>query len=133
MNYQYECMYNGAGREGVNVEAEMEQCWDALKGFVKGSNLSAADYHTIRLLVMEKRKLRTDNPSALTEEEKSLLSEMEHVRWSRYHFLNYWKKGSIRDNEKKIHPCLARFSELSPETQKKDFNNVEILLKLNQN
>lgn len=127
LNYKYACLY-GTG-EAKDKEAAMQQEWDALDGFTKGSNIASADYHQIRVMVMEKRAADQD---PITDEE---LAEGEHIRWSRFHYLNHWTygipaNGKNKDPENKIHKCLVPFAELPEAEKRKDVEAVELLLEL---
>ncbi|MBQ1948042.1 MAG: hypothetical protein II359_05480 [Clostridia bacterium] len=118
LNYQYAVAY-------AENPATIEEAWDKLDTFTKGSNIAAMDYHKIRLIVMrETGKSEADEA----------LSEMEHIRWCRYHFINHWKYGETangkKDRENKIHPCLKPYSELKREDQIKDKEGIQVLLAL---
>jgi len=115
LNYQYDLKYSDPPSKTP------EEAWSKLNTFKKGSNIASADYHMIRLIVMEEEgKTEVDD----------VLSEMEHIRWCRYHFLNHWRYGEPRDNEKRIHPCLRPFGKLSREDQIKDTEGIQVLLSL---
>lgn len=127
LNYKYACLYGNAGTE--NKELAMQQEWDALDGFTKGSNIASADYHEIRKLVMSFMK---GNGREMSKEE---LAYGEHVRWSRFHYLNHWtygvpENGKNKDPQKKIHVCLVPFEELPEKEKQKDVEAVELLLEL---
>lgn len=126
LNYKYECLYGGASDDPVSEAAEIDVKWNGLDGFTKGSNIAAATYHSIRLLIMQRRG------SAAVDDE---LAEMEHIRWCRYHFLNHWKHGQTtkKDSVRRLHPCLVPFGELSREDKDKDIEAIEVLLELNSN
>jgi hypothetical protein len=55
------------------------------------------------------------------------LAEMEHRRWMATKYYYGWRYNPERDDIKKQHPNLLRFSDLSPEIQQKDINQVSIL------
>lgn len=127
LNYKYACLY-GAGASD-NKEQAMQQEWEALDGFTKGSNIASADYHQIRVMVMGKRALE-GKPMTDTE-----LAEGEHIRWSRFHYLNHWtygvpENGKNKDPKKKIHVCLVPFEELPEVEKQKDVEAVNLLLEL---
>lgn len=91
--------------------------WGNLSGFLKWSNISAADY----LDVMKQLK-----PGAGDE----MLAQLEHIRWSRFYTLNYWsygtpKDGKNRDETLKIHKCLVRYDELTQEEKEKNRDVVK--------
>lgn len=108
LNLKYAGKYNG------------ETDWHKLNGFLKWSNISSADF--IRVL----EQLLKSNP----EFDRDELAELEHIRWCRLHFLNYWtfgrpSGGREKDPEKRIHKCLCPYSELPPENRQKDRIAVE--------
>lgn len=47
--------------------------------------------------------------------------EASHVSWMNQKLQEGWKYGPVKDPEKKEHPCLVPFSELSKEQQAKDY------------
>lgn len=85
--------------------------WDKLSGFLKESNISSADYIEVLSELIDR----------IPDEE---LAELEHIRWSRFHYLNYWKYAEKRDNEKRLHNDLKLFRELDAEEQAKDMTAV---------
>lgn len=89
--------------------------WEDLSGFLRASNISAADFGNI-LADLNKDEME--------------LAELEHIRWCRFHFLNYYKYGEVRNDAKRIHNDLVRFDELSLEEQEKDLDAVRVLKKL---
>lgn len=124
LNFQYALKYLNEGQEPPTLEG----AWNDLDVFTKGSNIAATDYHKITCLVMrETGKTKADY----------ILAEMEHIRWSRYHFLNHWKYGETangkKDSKNKIHPCLKPFAELDDSNKNKDLEGIEILLELDVN
>ncbi len=127
LNYKYACLYGG--NQSDDKERAMQQEWDKLDGFTKGSNIASADHHHIRVMVMEKCAAEGQ---PLTQEE---LAEGEHIRWSRFHYLNHWtygvpENGKNKDPKNKIHVCLVPYDELSEEEKQKDVEAVELLLEL---
>ena len=82
--------------------------WNKLPGFKKGLYLNQLDYAKVGIL---------DDLS--TEE----LSELGHIHWCRYYYLNHWVYGT-KDSERRRHEKLVSYKELSPEARKK---NEEII------
>lgn len=121
LNHQYAVTY---AEDPQNLPT-MEGAWNKLDAFTKGSNVASTDYHKIRQIVM-----RETGKTAVDEE----LSEMEHIRWCRYHFINHWKYGETangkKDTTNKIHPCLKPYDELKKEDQIKDAEGIQVLLSL---
>lgn len=113
---QHRSYLKGLGRGEIS-DSELQTEWNKLDGFLKMSNISSADYAPII------KALAKSN--ANIEE----LAELEHIRWCRFHYLNFWscgipENGENRDNEKKIHKCLLPFNELPDEEKQKDIKNV---------
>jgi len=103
-----------------------ESDWNKLSGFLKWSNISSADFMHVLKEIMSKGAALED----LSIEKTNEYSELEHIRWCRFHFINYWnygipENGKNKDNEKRIHKCLCQYSELSEEDKQKDRDLVE--------
>ncbi|MCL2773000.1 MAG: RyR domain-containing protein [Oscillospiraceae bacterium] len=61
-----------------------------------------------------------------------LLAQIEHIRWMNEKLANGWVYDPVRDDGKKLHPCLVAYDNLSPDEQQKDIdavNNIIPLLK----
>lgn len=128
INLRYAHLYTGVAETEENLDAE----WGKLNTFTKYSNISAADYHKVRLLMIDEWKKQTGREEIdgtfLRE-----LAELEHIRWNRYHYLNNWKygipeSGKNKDAVKRIHRDLAAFSELTEAEKDKDAENIRVLL-----
>jgi len=109
-----------------------ESDWSKLSGFVRWSNISAADYMEVLKDIIAKRLKVTELSSQQLEE----LSELEHIRWSRFHLVNYWKygvpeNGATKDSSKRIHVCLVDYSELSETEKQKDRDHILDVLENN--
>lgn len=109
LNYKYAEEYGG------NLKTDPENEWNKLDGFLKCSNISAADYHEVL------RAIAASESEVNMEE----LSELEHIRWCRFHYLNYWKygipnNGKNKDSKKKIHKCLCAYADLTDDEKDKD-------------
>jgi len=64
---------------------------------------------------------------AFTDQETEHLAELEHERWMREKIAAGWKYGEPRDNERKIHPDLRDWSDLSEPERDKDRNAIRTL------
>ena len=143
VNYNYTVMYDKSKEytwERPDVEAVMEAKWQVLDGFTKGSNVACADYHKIRLLVMKAMGLCLET---LSESDMDMLAELEHVRWSRYHYVNHWHYGdpkdmpltgaggrAAKDSERRLHTCLVPYEELSSENKEKDKDAIREMFRV---
>ena len=106
LNEKYAKEYNG------------EREWNKLSGFLQCSNISAADFIEVLAAL----------PQSMDDME---LAELEHIRWCRFHYLNYWEKGDFtdgisKDNVRRLHKDLIPFGELGGEEKKKDLAVVEM-------
>lgn len=127
INLRYACLYGGAG----NTPREREEQWQALDAFTRYSNISAADYHEMQLRILEAEGLpcsAEELPPAWME----VLSELEHMRWCRYHQLNNWRQGLPQNGKNKdpllrIHKDLVPYDCLPEEEKEKDRENIRIL------
>lgn len=128
INLRYAHLYSGIEETKQNMEME----WKKLDTFTKYSNISAADYHEVRLKMIDQWK-KESGKEELDEEDLSCLAELEHIRWCRYHYLNNWSygtpgNGKNKDVVKRIHRDLVPFVELTEEEKEKDKENIRILL-----
>ena len=128
INLRYSNLYSGTAETPENRDAE----WEKLDAFTRGSNISAADYHEIRLQMLRAMGLAPDYDS-LPPETVELLSELEHERWCRYHYLNNWRfgqpeNGKRKDPARRIHADLVAYSALTEPEKQKDRDNIRVLL-----
>ena len=57
---------------------------------------------------------------------------MEHRRWMRFYQMYNWQYDPIRNNEKRRHPMLLPYEELTEAEQKKDAFAWEMLGRLSE-
>lgn len=128
INLRYANIYCNVVENEQNKEAE----WKKLDGFTRYSNISAADYHEIRLQMLE--AWETENgKSGPDDAYMERMAELEHIRWCRYHYLNNWRygipeNGKNKDKTARIHEDLVPYRKLSEEDKEKDRENIRILL-----
>lgn len=114
------------------------QNWRDLSEFAKQSNIAAAEHLLVKVQILLGDEVRGKITKKSYAEayakyveskgEKAVLyRKLEHERWARFHVLNNWKYGPVRNNAEKIHPLLVPFEELSPEEQAKDDFAWELL------
>lgn len=128
INLRYAVLYGGA----ADTPQELEARWNGLDAFARGSNLSSADYHEVRLQMLAARGIPAD-PAALPAAELERLAELEHMRWCRYHLLNNWRfgvpeNGARKDAAKRIHRDLVPYASLTEAEKEKDRENIRVLL-----
>lgn len=130
INLRYARLYAGA----EDTPAAREEEWEKLDAFTRGSNISCADYHDIRRIMLEAMGLPASG-EGMDGETMELLAQLEHIRWCRYHLLNNWRQGQPENGGRKdpaarVHANLIPYDELDPDTQEKDRENIRVLLKL---
>ena len=128
IHLRYQHIYSGIEETDDNRELE----WQKLDAFTRMSNISAADYHEIRTIMLNEMHLY---PSELDANMLELLSELEHIRWCRFHYLNNWQYGIQKDEPTehstlRIHRMLLPYSELDEEEKEKDRENIRVLLSI---
>ena len=110
--------------------------WNELSPFLRRSNAASADHLPVKAQILLGEEDRDGADSwekaaakyrTLSEEEKDRCRRIEHERWMRFHLLNNWQYGPVRDNERRIHPLILPFDELSQADQAKDDYAWELL------
>ncbi|WP_295213325.1 RyR domain-containing protein [Ruminococcus sp.] len=109
LNEEYAANYGGKGT------------WEELSGFLKNSNISSADFNEVIAELSDRSE--TEN-----------LAELEHIRWCRFHYLNYWKQGvpdngKVKDIKNRIHKNLIPYAELSEDDKNKCRDVVSMAVK----
>ncbi|WP_167998847.1 RyR domain-containing protein [Desulfitobacterium metallireducens] len=115
--------------------------WNTLNAFQRYSNISQADHIEVklRLLGLTEKDYRIDDLCKeeadfraklkeklekelknLTQEKKEVLSEIEHIRWCKYHYLHNWEYDKDRSDPERKHNCLVPYKELSEDDMNKD-------------
>lgn len=130
INLHYARLYGDNNESTWDLEAE----WQKLDAFTRYSNISAADYHEIRLGMLAATGQSADI-ARISPKTLELLAELEHIRWSRYHYLNNWRygtpeDGSRKDKGRRIHADLLPYRELSDSEREKDRESVRQLLSM---
>ena len=69
----------------------------------------------------------------LEPHEIAVLSEIEHIRWNKYHYLYNWEYSPVRCNVERKHNCLKPFADLYDFDKKKDFAAYEYLAEIIRN
>jgi len=119
--------------------------WESLPAFKRYSNITQADHIIVKLKLlgfdvdwnmleegldenlinMIKAKIKSLEP-----DEIAVLSEIEHIRWSKYHYLFNWEYSPVRCDAERKHNCLKPFADLSDFDKKKDFAAYEYLAEI---
>ena len=126
INLRYAHIYSGV----PETEEVMAQEWMKLDAFTRYSNMSCADYHEIRLRILE--SLGVQDKANLPADVLEIHSELEHIRWCRYHYLNNWRyglpeNGRNKDKKLRIHKNLIPYQELTDNEKEKDRENIRLL------
>ena len=130
LNLRYAHLYQGVPETEENLNSE----WKKLDTFTRYSNISSADYHEIRLKMLNAMGEACD-PDQISPERMELLAELEHMRWCRYHWLNNWsygvpENGKHKDNINRIHLDLKPYDQLTEPEKQKDRDAIQVLLEL---
>lgn len=118
---------------------EFKDSWKKLNAFTRGSNFATAIHDPIKKLLLFNNGLDVTGLTAAENNEqygklndavRNSLQEIEHIRWSRYHLLNNWKKPEAdividgvkkaKDPENKLHCNLVAYNDLPSQDKVKD-------------
>ncbi len=112
--------------------------WNDMDAFTRGSNYAAAIHDPIKYKLLKSKGIdvkgmdharNTSSYDDLSPFIQDYLQEIEHIRWSRYHFLNNWNyaekiiiDGEVKakDSDRRIHTCLVPYNMLMEKDKKKD-------------
>lgn len=126
INLRYAHLYSDVPENKTSMDEE----WIKLDTFTRYSNISSADYHEIRLKMLE--YAGTTDTENLSPADLELHAELEHIRWCRYHYLNNWsygipENGKNKDKTLRIHKDLVPYQSLTDGEKEKDRENVRLL------
>jgi hypothetical protein len=104
--------------------------WNDLAEDIKESNRRQADHIGVKLAAigcaMEPWSEYGKEKFPFKPEEIFKMAKMEHERWRKEKLWEGWRLGARNDN-RKIHPDLVEWSELSPDAQEKDLATVKLI------
>lgn len=128
INLRYAHIYSGIEENDENMQTE----WEKLDSFTRYSNISAADYHEMRLAMLASMGVSAKDAVADVQR-LEWLSELEHIRWCRYHYLNNWcegkpENGKNKDAQQRIHADLVAYADLTDAEKEKDRENIRVLM-----
>jgi hypothetical protein len=58
--------------------------------------------------------------TALTDDQVEVLAELAHERWTNERLQNGWRRGEPRDDDRRVHPDLVAWKELSEDRREID-------------
>ncbi len=104
--------------------------WDELPTYLKDFNREQAG-DIVRKLAMVGLCALPMNGSSLpftfADEEVEMLAKAEHRRWVEERTAKGWRHGPIRDNDRKLHPDLVDWEDLSEDSRDKDRSAVRTI------
>jgi hypothetical protein len=101
--------------------------WKLLSEDYKDANRQAADHIDVKLRAIDCEATASSKKQPATEltpEEIEILAKMEHNRWKAERLLKGWTYDLTLDDEKKKHPCLVSWEQLSEDEKEKDRQQV---------
>ena len=105
--------------------------WNSLSGHFKQSNRNQILDNYLKTYIAFGKKFDDFNHClvSLSDNERETLAMMEHRRWVLEKLVSGWVFGE-RDNEFKRHDCFIQWNELSEEQRAKDYDVINLMLKL---
>ncbi len=101
--------------------------WEELNEVMKDANRWPADHLSVKLRAIgcDGQDLTPLANIAHNHVFFEMLSEMEHRRWMAERLMDGWRYGLVRNNEKKIHPMIIPYAQLSESEKQKDKDMLE--------
>ena len=117
-----------------NVIYKMNKEWDTMQGHFKQSNRNQVLDNYLRAYIAfgEKFDDIKNRLVSFSDTDKETLAMMEHRRWMIEKYDNGWKAG-IRNDEFKRNDCLIPWNELDENQKSKDFDAINLMIKLLNN
>ena len=118
-----------------NTLFQMQQEWDTLPGHFKQTNRNQILDNSLRCFVARGKRF-DDLKNCLTsfsDEERTTLAMMEHRRWVLEKLAENWTLGErdkAHGDPYKRHHCLVDWNELTEEDKQKDYQVVDLMIKL---
>lgn len=119
-----------------NPQKASHKEWKYLSLDFKEQNRNQADNMFVKVRAIGGDIVPIDSPEPVYNFTKDTavierLAEMEHNRWSAHLWINGWRYGKVRNDEKKIHTDLIPYNELSDAVKQYDRDaivNLPLLL-----
>ena len=93
--------------------------WEELRADFRQANRSQADHRMIRREILALSQ---------SDETVELLAEAEHLRWTADRIVSGWRHADTRSDEKRLHPSIRPYRELSEDDKNKDRGAVRSAL-----
>jgi len=108
--------------------------WDEMPGHFRQSNRNQILDNYLRIYIARGEKFEDfkNRLISFSDNEKETLAMMEHRRWMLEKFANGWLLGE-RNNDLKRHDCLIQWEKLSEEQQAKDYDAINLMIKILDN
>ncbi len=103
--------------------------WERLGESFRQASRHQADHMIAKLAAINCRAVPEQESEFFVfyPREVEKLARTEHDRWRADRYLNGWKYGLVRDNEKKIHPEMIPYDDLSKDMKDLDRYTVRLL------
>ncbi len=108
--------------------------WDGLPENLRDANRAAAEHAPI---LFAAAGLTSDDLAEINKPGGAIdalkletLAKVEHCRWIADRIDRGWRSGAARDNDRRLHPSIRRFEDVSEQDREKDRNAVRVLLRL---
>jgi RyR domain/TrkA-N domain len=119
----HERYVRAAQARGDTVETNPSMApWEGLPEHLRESNRSQVADIGNKLRSINCAVVPTTDaaPFAFRDDELDRLARLEHERWLQERAQQGWRHGSVRDDQRKLHPDLVDWAELSDESAEKD-------------
>lgn len=102
--------------------------WEELDDFHRQSKIAAADHLLIKIRILLEDETITEFDSSVIKrayqkyqetknqtEKREMYRQIDHIRWCRFYSYYNWSYGLQRDEQKREHPMMRPYAELSAE------------------
>lgn len=125
----YQKLISGEASESNRYTSD----WHTLSEDAKDANRAQADHIPFKLLLTGKSLNPLSNRDLhFSKEEIESLAIIEHKRWMAHRYLYGWDYAPIRNDERKLHPSLVPWDQISDAEKQKDRDTILRIPKLLQ-
>ena len=107
--------------------APFNRPWAELPETARNANRITADHFEVKMRALGYRvasKNEQVEPAVLNSDQLELLARMEHDRWMADRMLDGWTFHAVRDNQRKFHPNLVPYDDLTEPIKQLDRDSV---------